>query len=297
LKWEGDKMKILVTGATGKLGSKVVESLLKSVPASDLAVSVRKPEKAEGLRARGVEVRQGDFDRPQDLDAAFKGIDRLLIISADGDNETRIQQHANAVQAAERAGVKFIAYTSLANATESQNLMAPPHVATEAAIIKTGIPYSFLRNNWYLENEIGSIQGAIAGAPWVTSAGAGKVGWALQQDYADAAAAVLVGNGHENTVYELSGPLLTQEELVSALGKVAGMEIPVQQVSDEQYAEIMKGLGLPDFVVSIVVGIQESIRNGSLEVESNDFEKVLGRPVTPINEAMNQLVHANSQTK
>lgn len=284
-------MKILVTGATGKLGSKVVESLLKSVPASNLVVSVRNPEKAQGLRKRGVEVRQGDFDRPETLDNAFKGIDRLLIISADGDNDTRIQQHANAVQAAERAGVKFIAYTSLANATESKNLMAPPHVATEAAIIKTGIPYSFLRNNWYLENEIGSIQGALAGAPWVTSAGEGKVGWALQQDYADAAAAVLVGNGHENTVYELSGPLLTQAELASALGNVLGKEITVQQVSDEQYAELMRGLGLTDFVIPIVVGIQESIRNGSLEVNSNDFEKVLGRPITSINEALNQLVN------
>jgi NAD(P)H dehydrogenase (quinone) len=287
-------MKILVTGATGKLGSKVVESLLKSIPASELAVSVRKPEKAVGLRARGVEVRHGDFDQPQNLDKAFAGIDRLLIISADGDNKTRIRQHANAVQAAERAGVKFIAYTSLANATESNNLFAPTHVATEAAIIKTGIPYSFLRNNWYLENEIGSIQGAIAGAPWVTSAGKGKVGWALQQDYADAAAAVLVGNGHENTVYELSGPLLTQEELASALGKVLGKNILVQQVSDEKYAEIMKGIGLPDFVIPITVGIQESIRNGSLAVESNDFEKVLGRPVTPINEALTQLVNAIS---
>ncbi|OIK12649.1 SDR family oxidoreductase [Bacillus sp. MUM 13] len=285
-------MKILVTGATGKLGSKVVESLLKSIPASDLAVSVRNPENAEGLRVRGVEIRQGDFDRPETLNTAFSGIDRLLIISADGDNETRIHQHTNAVQAAERAGVKFIAYTSIANATESKNLMAPPHVATEAAIIKTGIPYSFLRNNWYLENEIGSIQGAMAGAPWVTSAGEGKVGWALQQDYADAAAAVLAGNGHENTVYELSGPLLTQEEMVSALSNVLGKEIPVQQVSDEKYAEIMKGLGLPDFVIPIVVGIQESIRNGSLDVESNDFEKVLGRPVTPINEALTQVVNA-----
>lgn len=289
-------MKVLVTGATGKLGSKVVESLLKTLPANELAVSVRSAEKAENLRARGVEVRQGDFDHPDTLDEAFKGIDRLLIISADGDNETRIRQHTNAVLAAERAGVKFIVYTSLANATESKNLMAPPHVATEAAIIKTGIPYSFLRNNWYFENEIGSIQGVLAGAPWVTSAGKGKVGWALQQDYADAAAAVLVGNGHENTVYELSGPLLTQEELASALGDILGKEVPVQQVSDEKYAEIMKGLGLPDFVIPIVVGIQESIRNGSLEVESNDFEKLLGRPLV-VNKSLNQLVNAISQTK
>jgi NAD(P)H dehydrogenase (quinone) len=287
-------MKLLVTGATGKLGSKIVESLLKSVPASQLAVSVRNPEKAEGLSSQGVEVRHGDFDHPKTLDTAFAGIDRLLIISADGDNETRIRQHTNAVEAAKRAGVKFIAYTSLANATESKNLMAPPHVATEAAIVNTGIPYSFLRNNWYLENEIGSIQGALAGAPWVTSAGEGKVGWANQQDYAEAAAAVLVEEGHENTVYELSGPLLTQEELVKVLGLVLGKEIPVQQVNDETYAEIMKGLGLPDFVIPIVVGIQESIRNGSLEVESNDFEKVLGRPVTPVNEALTQIVNAIS---
>jgi NAD(P)H dehydrogenase (quinone) len=287
-------MKLLVTGATGKLGSKVVETLLKTIAAEQLAVSVRNLEKAEGLRARGVDVRLGDFDLPETLDTAFAGIDRLLIISADGDNEIRIRQHANAVEAAVRAGVKFIAYTSLANATESTNIMAPPHVATEAAIVKTGIPYSFLRNNWYLENEIGSIQGAIAGAPWVTSAGVGKVGWALQQDYAEAAAAVLTGKGHENTVYELSGPLLTQEELVFVLGVVLGKEIPVQQVDDEKYAEIMKGLGLPDFVIPIVVGIQESIRNRSLEVERNDFEKILGRPVTPISEALTQILNGIS---
>src|SRR3984893_18676098 len=118
-------MKMLVTGATGKLGTKVVETLLKSVPASQLAVSVRNPEKAEGLQARGVEVRQGDFDRPETLDTAFAGIDRLLIISADGDNETRIRQHTNAVAAAERAGVTFIAYTSIVNAKESKNFLSP----------------------------------------------------------------------------------------------------------------------------------------------------------------------------
>jgi NAD(P)H dehydrogenase (quinone) len=287
-------MKMLVTGATGKLGSKVVETLLKTVPANQLAVSVRNPEKAEGLRARGVEVRQGDFDRPETLDTAFAGIDRLLIISADGDNETRIRQHTNAVAAAERAGVKFIAYTSLANAKESKNFLAPTHQATEEAILKTGIPYSFLRNNWYLENEISSIQGVLAGAPWVTSAGNGKVGWALQQDYAEAAAAVLSGNGHENTIYELSGKLLTQEELASALGTVLGKEVPVQQVDDATYADIMKGAGVPDFLIPMLVDIQKGIREGTLEIESNDFEKLLGRPCTPITEALTQIVNGIS---
>jgi NAD(P)H dehydrogenase (quinone) len=287
-------MKMLVTGATGKFGTKVLETLLNTVPASQLAVSVRKPEKAEGLRARGVEVRHGDFDHPETLDSAFAGIDRLLIISADGDNETRIRQHTNAVAGAERAGVRFIAYTSIVNAKESKNLFAPTHQATEEAILKTGIPYSFLRNNWYLENEIPSIQGVLAGAPWVTSAGNGKVGWAPQQDYAEAAAAVLSGNGHENTIYELSGKLLTQEELVSNLGSLLGKEIPVQQVDDATYADIMKGIGIPDFIIPLLVDIQKSIREGTLAFESNDFEKLLGRPVTPIKEGLTQMVNGIS---
>lgn len=288
-------MKLLVTGATGKFGTKVMEILLKTVPAEQLAVSVRNPEKAEALRAQGVDVRQGDFDHPETLDAAFAGVDRLLLISADGDNETRIRQHANAVAAAERAGVSFIAYTSLANAQESKNLFAPTHQATEADIVKTGIPYSFLRNNWYLENEISGIQGVLAGAPWLTAAADGKVGWALQQDFAEAAAAVLAGEGHENTIYELSGKPLSQEELAAALGEVLGKEVPVQQVDDAAYAEIMAGAGVPDFVVPILVEIQKSIRVGSLDVESKDFEKLLGRPATPINEALRQIVDGLKQ--
>ncbi|MBJ9987554.1 SDR family oxidoreductase [Paenibacillus sp. S28] len=283
-------MKLLVTGATGKLGRKVVENLLQTVPASQLAVSVRNPDKAEDLRARGVDVRHGDFDVPETLDKAFAGIDRLLIISADGDNETRIRQHTNAVEAAARAKVGFIAYTSLGNAAESKLFLAPPHQAAEQAILKTGIPYSFLRNNWYLENEIPSIQGVLAGAPWVTSAESGKVGWALQQEYAEAAATVLAGEGHENTVYELSGKPLTQAELVTALGNVLGKEVPLQQVDDEQYADIMKQAGVPEFALPIVVGIQQGIREGQLEIESQDFEKLLGRPLTPIVEALDQIV-------
>ncbi|MGP3561841.1 SDR family oxidoreductase [Geobacillus sp. BK01] len=283
-------MNILVTGATGKLGTKVVETLLKSVPAHQLAVSVRQPEKAEHLRARGVDVRHGDFDRPETLETAFQGIDRLLIISTDGDNETRIRQHTNAVNAAQLAQVGFIAYTSLANASKSRLALAEVHRVTEEAIANTGIPYSFLRNNWYLENEIGTVQAVLAGAPWVTSAGTGKVGWALRQDYAEAAAAVLAGDGHENTIYELSGPLMTQEELAAALGAVLGKDVPVQQVDDAAYADIMKKAGLPDPLVSFLVDIQRGIREGSLEIESNDFEKLLGRPVTPIHDALAQLV-------
>jgi NAD(P)H dehydrogenase (quinone) len=267
------KMKILVTGATGQLGSQIVEALLKIIPANELAVSVRNPEKATELRARGVDVRHGDFDKPETLDAAFSGVDRLLIISTFGDHEIIMRQHRNAVAAAERAQVKFIAYTSITNTSESKFFLAPLHRAREEAIMETGIPYSFLRNNWYLENEIGSIQGAIAGAPWITSAGTGKIGWVLRQDLAEATAHVLTGEGHENTVYELSGKLLTQAELVSA---------------------IMKEAGIPEAYLPMLVNTQKGIRERGLEIESNDLEKLLGRPATPINEALSQLVNQSS---
>lgn len=283
-------MKILVTGATGKLGSMVVEMLLKSVPAENLAVSVRHPEKAGDLRSRGVEVRHGDFDQPETLDAAFAGIDRLLIVSTDGDNETRLRQHTAAVAAAQRANVGFIAYTSLANASESTLFLAPVHRATEEAIRKNGIPYSFLRNNWYLENEIGTVKAVLGGAPWVTSAGSGKVGWATRRDYAEATAAVLARNGHENTVYELSGKPITQDELASVLAEVLGREVPVQHVDDATYAGIMRSAGVQEQVVPFLVAIQSAIRDGALDIESDDFQKLLGRPTTPLSEALRQMV-------
>ncbi|MGG6311608.1 SDR family oxidoreductase [Paenibacillus macerans] len=283
-------MKILVTGATGQLGAKVVEALLASLPAEQLAVSVRDPQKASALRARGVEVRRGDFNDPASLDAAFAGVDRLLIVSTQDDNDTRIRQHSAAVSAAQRAGVRFIAYTSVVDAVNSSLALAPVHKATEEAILQTGIPYAFLRNNWYIENEIGTIQGILAGAPLVTSAGEGKVGWATREDYAFAAAAVLAGSGHENKVYELSGTLLTHDEFAGIIGEVLGREVPVHHVDDAAYAETMRGVGVPDPVIPFLVSIQSAIREGALDVPSGDLETLLGRPATPLAEAIRGIV-------
>ncbi|MEK4437438.1 SDR family oxidoreductase [Paenibacillus sp. FSL K6-2862] len=283
-------MKILVTGATGHLGSLVVEALLKTVSAGDLAVSIRNPEKAEGLRAQGVDVRHGDFDQPDTLAKAFAGVDRLLLISTDGDNETRIRQHQAAVHAAKSAGVGFIAYTSVVNAENNTLSLAEVHRATEQAIRESGIPYSFLRNNWYLENEAGSVQAATQGAPWVHATNDSQVGWATRSDYAHAAAAVLTGEGHENSVYELSGKLRTQAELAAIVGEVLGQNINVQNVDDAAYADIMKGAGLPDFVVSMLVDMQSAIREGALAVESDTLEKLLGRPAQPLSEGVKAIL-------
>ncbi len=283
-------MKVMVTGATGQLGSMIVEALLKTIPAYNLAVSVRDPQKAEGLKALGVEVRKGDFKQPETLRSTFAEIDRLLIVSS-GDMEHRVEQHLAAIKAVQEANVGFIAYTSVVNASESSFILANDHRLTEEAIRNTRIPYSFLRNNWYVENETASIQAVLQGAPWLTSAGAGKVGWASRRDYAEAAASVLGGEDHHNTIYELSGKPRTQEEFATILAEVSGKEVAVQQVDDETYAKIMVGAGVPEALVPFLVTIQGGIREGALDIESNDFEILLGRPNTPLQEVIHQIVN------
>ncbi|MNW25439.1 Quinone oxidoreductase 2 [compost metagenome] len=281
--------KLLVTGATGQLGALVIESLLKWVEAKDLAVSVRDPKKAEHLSNLGIDVRQGDFTKPESLSAAFAGIDRLLLISsASGD---RIAQHKAAIEAAKAAGVQFIAYTSVAKAQESGLFLAPDHRETENAIRESGITYAILRNNWYLENEASTVQSALQGAPWLTSAGSGKVGWAARRDYAEAAAKVLATDGHENVIYELSGKPLTQEELAALVQEASGKDIQVQQVNDETYTETLKGAGVPEAALPFLLLIQQGIRAGELDVESTDFERVLGRPLTPLKVALGQVIN------
>ncbi|WP_214767600.1 MULTISPECIES: SDR family oxidoreductase [unclassified Exiguobacterium] len=283
-------MKLLITGATGKLGTKIVNHLLGRISADDLVVSVRNVEKAANLKERGVEVRHGDFDAPTTLATAFAGIDRLLIISTDGEEATRVRQHTAAIEAAQAAGVGLIAYTSIANAQASQNFLARTHQVTERLIEQTGIPYIFFRNNWYLENEQATIDAVRNGADWLTAAGDGKVGWALQDDYAEAIATVLTTDAPKQAIYELSGPLLTQTEIAEALGAVLARPVTVQQVDVATYADIMKQAGLPDFLIPMLVSIQEGIANDTLAVESQDFAQILGRPPVVINDALERLI-------
>jgi NAD(P)H dehydrogenase (quinone) len=281
----------MVTGATGHLGTLVMDALLGMVDPKEIAVSVRTVEKAQSYLEKGVDVRQGDFDEPEMLVHTFKDVERLLIISTDGDNATRIRQHAYAIESAKKAGVKFIVYTSVANADQSKLFLAEVHQKSEEAIINSGIDYTILRNNWYLENEVSSVQGVLAGAPWVTSAKDGKVGWALREDYALAAATVLVaGEKHNNMIYELSGTLHTQDEIAKEVGNVLGKAIEVLQVDDKTYEEIMLKAGVPESLMPLLLGIQEGIRNHELEVISNDFEKIIGRKPIPLETAVQHLV-------
>lgn len=285
-------MKVLVTGASGNLGSKIVEYLLNKLSVEEIIVGVRddQSDKALSYKEKGLEVRVTDFENQKTLLTAFKGVDRLFIMSTFGDFETVMRQHTNAVEAAKTTDVKQIIYPSVTRAEGNDFFLAGMHRAREIAIIESGIPFVILRNNWYVENELGTIQGCIAGAPWVTSASEGKIGWVYRPDLAEAAANVLVADGHENKIYELSGKNLTQQQFVDTLNEVLGKEIPLITVDDASYEEMLKSAGVPEAYLPMLVMTQKGIREGGLESRHTDLELLLRRQATSLKQALTHLL-------
>lgn len=284
-------MKILITGATGMLGTKVVQALLERVPTEQLAVSVRDPAKAERFKEQGIEIRQADYEDPASLEEAFTGIDRLLLISSQGDDETRIRQHSNVIYAAEQTGVGLLVYTSISKAETSSLPVAEVHRQTEAAIIKSGIPYTFLRNNWYVENEIPVIKNVLAGGPVLTAAESGRVGWVPRVDYAEAAAAVLASGKHINKTYELSGIPSSYADMARELTSILGRRVIVRNVDDKTYQEVLIANGTPDVMAEFSVDIQRAIRKGDLDVESEDLPRLMGRPAISLKQSLTEIIY------
>ncbi len=157
---QGSSPRIFVTGASGQLGRLVVDALLQRVPATSVVAGVRDMSKATDLHAHGVESRMADYDKPEQLAAAFRGIDRLLLISGNAVGQ-RTRQHTAVIAAARAAGVKLIAYTSILRADTSKVGLAVEHKATEAALAASGVPHVLLRNGWYLENFAGRATTAL----------------------------------------------------------------------------------------------------------------------------------------
>ncbi|MCH4168668.1 MAG: SDR family oxidoreductase [Streptococcaceae bacterium] len=274
-------MKYLVTSATGDLAFQSVQFLLTLVNKNDVVVTVRDLEKAEKLKVLGVEIRQADYLDESSLVEAFTGVSRVLFISS-GDLSSRARQHRNVVNALISANVQFVAYTSAPKADQSTAIVAPDHKLTEELIMASGLNYAFLRNNWYLENE-GMLFDAIEQKqPFVYVTGSGRAGWAKKSDYAEAAARILAGVVPSKLIYELGGQPLTYPELADILQGNREEKIALIPESAEEYAEQLKSAGLPEEVIGFIIGIQKDIKNGQLDVPSDDLEVVLGRPLTEL---------------
>lgn len=272
-------MKTGITGATGQLGRIVIEKLKKRVSSESIVALVRSTQKAGDL---GVEAREFDYNKPDNLEDALKGIDSLLLISANEIGQ-RAKQHKNVIEAAKRAGVKWIVYTSILHADTSTLSLAGEHLATEAALKASGIQYTLLRNGWYTENYSGSVQGAVAGGAFLGSAGNGKISSAARADFAEAAAVVLTGQNHQGKIYELAGDeAYTLTDLAAEISRQTGKDIPYKNLPENEYAAILKSFGLPEGIAHAIAGWDISASKGDLFDNSHQLSKLTGRPTTPL---------------
>lgn len=279
-------MSIVVTGATGALGRLVVEDLLSRVPAAELAVVVRSEEKAADLAARGIEVRVADYDDPASLAGAFRAGERVLLISG-SEVGRRVPQHTAVIKAAAAAGVAQLAYTGILGGPEADFELAAEHKATEQAILDSGLPYTFLRNGWYHENYTAQLPVVLEHGAVVGSAGEGRIASAARADYAAAAAAVLTGEGHLNRVYELSGDSAwSLAEYAAEVTRQSGREVAYSALPGDAHLDVLTGAGVPEGFAAILVDVDAAISRGRLAGTSGDLARLIGRPTTPVAEAI-----------
>ena len=272
-------MTIAITGATGQLGRLVIAKLKGKVPAVDIVALARSPAKGADL---GVTVREADYAKPETLASGLAGVDTLLLISS-SEIGPRAAQHGNVIEAAKKAGVKRVLYTSLLHADTSPLDLATEHHQTEAELKASGIPFTILRNGWYTENYTGSIGGALAGGAFIGSAGDGKISSAPRAEYAKAAVTVLTGEGHGGKTYELAGDnAYTLSELAAEIARQTGRTIPYKNLPEAEYAAALAGFGLPEALAQAIARWDVGASKAALFDDGRQLSALLGRPTTPL---------------
>ncbi|STQ92829.1 Quinone oxidoreductase 2 [Janthinobacterium lividum] len=276
---------IVITGATGNLGQHVIASLLKSVPAANIIAAVRNPAKAADLAARGVQVRQADYNDGASLDAAFKGATKILLISSSEVGQ-RAQQHQNVIDAAKRAGVSLLAYTSVLRADTSPLGLAAEHVITEAAIRASGLPYSFLRNGWYLENHTEHLAPVLEHGVVLGAAQNGRFSSAARADYAAAAAAVLTADKPQ-AIYELAGDQgFTLAEYAAEVARQSGKAIVYKDLPQADFKAALVSVGVPEGFADLLADSDAGTAKGGLEDHGKQLSALIGRPTTSLLDAV-----------
>ncbi len=277
------KPRLLVTGAGGQLGQLVVEHLLLLVPAAQVVATVRNADAGSRLAERGVDVRIADYTRPETLDAALAGVDRVLLVSSNALGQ-RVSQHRGVIEAASRAGVRLLAYTSVLHARTSPLGLAGEHRETEDILRTSGLPFVLLRNGWYTENYTASIPAALAHNALLGSAGEGRIASAARADYAAAAAAVLTTNEDWNgRVFELAGDeAYTLAEFAREVAHQAGQPVEYANLPEAEYRAALLGAGLPKDLAALLADSDASAADGALFDDGRQLQALIGHPTTPM---------------
>jgi NAD(P)H dehydrogenase (quinone) len=279
---------IAITGANGQLGRRVIDSLLKQVDASELLALVRDTSKAEALRARGVAVRHADYDQPDTLDAALQGlgkqgVEKLLLISGTAYGR-RVEQHQAVIQAAQRAGVGLLAYTSILRADTNPMRLAQEHRDTEALIQRSGVPAVLLRHPWYNENFSDNLAVVLASKQVAGCSENGRWHCASRQDLAEAAAAVLTATQPQaGKIYELAGDDgFTLQQYAQAVGAATGQTIHYQPLKPEELQQGLIAAGVPEDFAVTLADAEVYASEGWMADSSASLSRLIGRATTPI---------------
>lgn len=282
---------ILVTGATGNLGLNVIDQLLKVTTPDKFIALARNDDKASSLKNKGVTVRIGNFDEPTSLETAFVGVEKLLLISTMEQN--RYQQHQNVVDAALKAGVQHIVYTGLAiqdiQTSHVKDLMMS-HFQTENYIKEKGLNYTFLRNTMYAD-AIPLITGKeVTKRGIFLTGGNGRVPYALRREMGEATANLLLQNGHENKIYDITGSnFYSYQDIVNELTDITGIKVPYIDADATSFYHVLKEDGVPDFPLYLLSGTVADIKNHQYELESDIMETLLGRSTAPLSEMLKEV--------
>lgn len=276
---------IAITGATGQLGRLVIEGLLQKVPAAQIIAAVRTPAKAKELAAKGVQVREADYSRPETLVAALKGATKVLLISSNELGQ-RVAQHKAVIDAAQAAGIQLLAFTSILYADTSKLELAAEYLPTETYLQASGIPFTLLRNGWYFENQTAGIAPALQQRALIGASKDGRFAAAARADFAAAAVAVLTGEGHENQVYELAGDVsYTRTELAAEIGKQTGKSIVYHDLPEVEYEKILAGF-MPPILARMLADAEAKAAFGALDNQSQTLSRLIGRRTTSLADAV-----------
>lgn len=283
--------KILVTGATGILGSAVIETLLKKLSPQQISVLSRKAEKLAAMQAQGLNTYCGDYDDPQALENAMQGVDTVLLISA-GDEGDRMQQHRNVIDAAKKIGVSGIAYTSRAlrdRATLANQLMFD-HFDTEDYIKASGLQYTIFRNVLYMDVIPLFVGKQVFDTGIFQPAGHGKVAFALRKEMGEAMAKVLLNEPFENQTYQFTGKESHSFfDVAAMLTELSGKAVQYTPVEIPAFETMMLGRGVPPAMVKKIIDFNTDIKNNQEAEISQDLEIHLGRQPTSLKEGLKAL--------
>lgn len=274
---------IIITGANGQLGRTITENLLELVPAEQIGVSVRDPEKARGLEERGIRIRRGDFDDAASLAHAFKGASQVFIVSSNSSGEAAVRQHRTAIDAAKAAGARRILYTSHMGSNPSSPF--PPmadHAATEAALRESGVAFTALRNGFYAATA-SMLLGDAAETGELAAPEDGPVAWTAHADLAEAAAIALTEEVLDGVTPDLTGPEAIDLAGIAAIAsELTGRHIRRVVVPDAEHRAGLVARGVPEPAADMLLGLFAASRQGEFANVDPTLGRLIGRPPMPL---------------